>query len=109
MKVAAFETRYMDDTKLLETPAQKIISLLREVSNKYVALNQEPQIVERISYAIDKIGQRTIFDIDYPLMDSLDLALQRRPSNSITKGWLNEFSQMGLEILRETSLNAHMK
>ena len=63
--------------------------------------------MERINYAIDKIGQRTIFDIDYPLLDSLDLALQRRPS--LTKGWLNEFSQMGLELLRETSLNAHTK
>lgn len=40
-----------------------------------VATNQDPQMVERISYAIDKIGQRTIFDIDYPLLDSLDLAL----------------------------------
>ena len=27
----------------------------------------------------------------------------------MTKGWLNEFSKMGLEELRETSLNAHMK
>ena len=99
--------RALDDTDLLETPAQKIISLLREIQNKYVATNQEPQIVEKINYAIDKIGQRTIFDIDYPLLDSLDLALQRRPS--VTKGWLNEFSQMGLEILRETSLNAHIK
>ena len=63
--------------------------------------------MERINYAIDKIGQRTIFDIDYPLLDSLDLALQRRPS--LTKGWLNEFSKMGLEELRETSLNAHIK
>ena len=27
----------------------------------------------------------------------------------MTKGWLNEFSQMGLELLRETSLNAHTK
>ena len=61
--------------------------------------------MERINYAIDKIGQRTIFDIDYPLLDSLDLALQRRPS--LTKGWLNEFSSMGLELLRESSLNAH--
>ena len=67
--------RALDDTDLLETPAQKIISLLREIQNKYVATNQEPQIVEKINYAIDKIGQRTIFDIDYPLLDSLDLAL----------------------------------
>lgn len=106
VKVAALEMRAQDDTDLLETPAQKIISLLREIQNKYVAKNQEPQIVQKINYAIDKIGQRTIFDIDYPLLDSLDLALQRRPS--LTKGWLNEFSQMGLEILRETSLNAHI-
>ena len=70
-------------------------------------MNQDPSIVERISYAVDKIGQRTIFDIDYPLLDSLDLALQRRPS--LTKGWLNEFSKLGLESLRETSLNEHVK
>ncbi len=107
LKAAAFELRAMDDTDLLETPAQKIISLLREIQNKYVATNQEPQLIERINYAIDKIGQRTIFDIDYPLLDSLDLALQRRPS--LTKGWLNEYSNRGLEILRETSLNAHIK
>ena len=37
MKAAAFEIRAMDDTNLLETPAQKIISLLREIQNKYVA------------------------------------------------------------------------
>lgn len=35
------------------------------------------------------------------------MALQRR--TSLTKGWLNEFSKMGLELLRETSLNAHIK
>ena len=106
IKAAAFEIRAMDDTNLLETPAQKIISLLREIQRKYLAKGSEPQLVERINYAIDKIGQRTIFDIDYPLLDSLDLALQRRPS--LTKGWLNEFSKMGLELLRETSLNAHI-
>jgi len=42
MKAAAFEIRAMDDTDLLETPAQKIISLLREIQNKYLATNQEP-------------------------------------------------------------------
>lgn len=42
MKAAAFEIRALDDTNVLETPAQKIISLLREIQNKYVALNQEP-------------------------------------------------------------------
>ena len=39
MKAAAFEIRAMDDTDLLETPAQKIISLLREIQNKYLATN----------------------------------------------------------------------
>lgn len=59
-------------------------------------------MIERINYAIDKIGQRTIFDVDYPLLDSLDLAMQRRPS--VTKGWLNEFSALGMECLRESSI-----
>ena len=61
-------------------------------------------MIERINYAIDKIGQRTIFEIDYPLLDSLDLALQRRPS--MTTGWLNEFSNLGLEMLKDTYLKA---
>lgn len=66
-----------DDTDLLRTPAQKIVALLREIQNQYLA-SDNPEasgFVERINYAIDKIGSRTIFEIDYPLMDSLDLAL----------------------------------
>ena len=56
LKAATFELRAMDDTDLLETPAQKIISLLREIQNQYIATNQEPTIVDRINYAIEKIG-----------------------------------------------------
>ena len=63
-------------------------------------------MIEKINYAIEKIGQRTLFDIDYPLMDSLDLALQRRPS--MTTGWINEFSNLGLELLKENSLLASL-
>ena len=36
------------------------------------------------------------------MLDSLDLAMQRRPS--VTKGWLNEFSALGMECLRESSI-----
>ena len=32
-------------------------------------------MIDKLNYAIEKIGQRTLYDIDYPLMDSLDLAL----------------------------------
>ena len=49
----------MDDTDLFKTPAQKIISMLREIQNKYLAsdIDQASQnIIERINYAIDKIG-----------------------------------------------------
>ena len=59
-------------------------------------------MIERLNYAIDKIGKRTIFDVDYPLLDSLDLTMQRRPS--ISKGWVNEFSKLGMECLRESSI-----
>ena len=92
-KAAQQEIKAFDDTDLFKTPAQKIISMLREIQNSYLANdvnNQAQTMIERINYAIDKIGQRTIFDVDYPLLDSLDLAMQRRPS--VTKGWLNEFS-----------------
>ena len=39
-------------------------------------------------------------------MDSLDLALQRRPS--MTTGWINEYSNLGLELLKENSLLASL-
>lgn len=66
-----------DDTDLLRTPAQKIVALLREIQNSYLASDSADasNFIDRINYAIDKIGSRTIFDIDYPLLDSLDLAL----------------------------------
>lgn len=80
--------------------------MLREVQDSLLAGDPNDQasrnMIERINYAIDKIGQRTIFDIDYPLLDSLDLAMQRRPS--VTKGWLSEYSQLGLECLVQSSI-----
>ena len=100
------EIKAFDDTHLFKTPAQKIITMLKEIQNSFLADDIEDtkteNMIERINYAIDKIGQRTIFDVDYPLLDSLDLAMQRRPS--VTKGWLNEFSQLGMECLRESSI-----
>ena len=63
-------------------------------------------MIERLNYAIDKIGKRTIFDVDYPLLDSLDLTMQRRPS--ISKGWVNEFSKLGMECLRESSIRKRL-
>ena len=105
-KAAQMERKAFDDTDLLlKTPAQNIITLLREIQETYLSkeLDEQSQnMVERINYAIDKISQRTIFDVDYPLLDSLDLAMQRRPS--VTKGWLREYSQLGLECLAQSSI-----
>lgn len=105
-KAARSQLTMQDDTDLLRTPAQKIVALLREIQNQYLASDSGDAsgMIDRINYAIDKIGQRTIFEIDYPLLDSLDLALQRRPS--MTTGWLNEFSNLGLEMIKETYLKA---
>ena len=93
-KAAQMERKAFDDTDLLlKTPAQNIIAMLRDIQNTYLANDlgeQSQDMIGRINYAIDKIGQRTIFDVDYPLLDSLDLAMQRRPS--VTKGWLREYS-----------------
>ena len=105
-KAAQHEVQTLDDSQLFKTPAQKIITMLREVQESLLAGDPNDQatrnMIERINYAIDKIGQRTIFDIDYPLLDSLDLAMQRRPS--VTKGWLSEYSQLGLECLVQSSI-----
>ena len=106
-KAASLKIQMTDDTDLLRTPAQKIIAMLREIQNSYLASSGDHSVmIEKINYAIEKIGQRTLFDIDYPLMDSLDLALQRRPS--MTTGWINEFSNLGLELLKENSLLASL-
>ena len=65
-----------DDTDLLRTPAQKIIAMLRDIQNQYLAdSNDNSAMIDKINYAIEKIGKRTLFDIDYPLMDSLDLLI----------------------------------
>ena len=61
-------------------------------------------MIEKINYAIEKIGQRTIFHIDFPLSNSLDLALTQKPS--MTTGWINEFSNLGLDLLKENYLIA---
>ena len=54
------ERKAFDDTDLLlKTPAQNIITLLREIQDTYLAQNQNEQsqnIIERINYAIDKIS-----------------------------------------------------
>ena len=100
------EIKAFDDSHLFKTPAQKIITMLKEIQISFQALeiedSKQENMVERINYAIEKIGQRTVFDLDYPLLDSLDFSTQRRPS--VTKGWLNEFSQLGMECLRESSI-----
>lgn len=47
-----------DDTDLLRTPAQKIVALLREIQNGYLASDSQDSanMIDRINYAIDKIG-----------------------------------------------------
>ena len=51
---------------------------------------------KRIDYAIDKIGQRDIFNVD--IVETLDLAStqkQKQPS-----GWLREYSSVNMEAQR---------
>ena len=60
VKAAQMERKAFDDTDLLlKTPAQNIITLLREIQDTYLAQNlneQSQNMIERINYAIDKIS-----------------------------------------------------
>ena len=55
---------------------------------------------KRIDYAIDKIAQRDIFNVD--IVETLDLASpQKRHPPS---GWLREFSSVNMEVERSNTL-----
>ena len=61
-----------------------------------------------MNYAIEKIGSRSIYEIDKPFIDTLDLH-ESKAHVSITRGWIHEFSTMGLEILRDISLQKSLE
>ena len=61
-KAAQVKLQMRDDTDLLSTPSQKIIGMLREIQNSYLASSGDhTAMIEKINYAIEKIGQRTLF------------------------------------------------
>ena len=90
-----------DDLDLIKTPAQKIIAMLNEIKHAYVQQGASKDIIAQLNYSIDKISSRQIYEIDQPFLDSLDLHESRQ---SVTKGWIHEFSSMRLDILRDISL-----
>lgn len=66
------------------------------------------ETIAQLNYAIDKISSRSIYEIDMPFLDSLDLH-ESRTHASVTKGWIHEFSTMGLDILRDISLKKSLE
>ena len=66
------------------------------------------ETIASLNYAIDKISSRSIYEIDMPFLDSLDLH-DSRTHASVTKGWLHEFSSVGLDILRDISLRKSLE
>ena len=90
-----------DDMALLKTPAQKIIDTLKEIREHQIRSGASKDMLDKINYAIDKIGSRTIFDIDHPILDTLDL---HERGKNVTKGWIHEHSRLGLDLLRDQYL-----
>jgi len=90
-----------DDMDLLKTPAQKIIDTLKEIREQLIRTGASKETLEKINYAIAKIGSRTIFDIDHPILDTLDL---HERTKSVAKGWIHEHSRLGLDLLRDQYL-----
>lgn len=60
------------------TPAQQIIDMLKTIKQEHLSNDPAKSKVMqlRIDYAIEKIGQRNIFDVD--IIDQLDLATTKK-------------------------------
>lgn len=98
---ATYPVKSFDDSDLIKTPAQKIIAMLKQIKQMHIQQGASKDIVAQLTYSIDKISSRQIYEIDQPFLDSLDLHESR---NSVTKGWIHEYSSMRLDILRDISL-----
>ena len=63
----------------------------------------------RIDYAIEKIGQKAIYDVD--IVNSLDLATTKRlEGKGVAQGWIREFSSIHMDEVRGEFLeNLHQK
>ena len=93
----------MDDSDLIRTPAQKIIANLKEFRANQVIAGAPTETIAQLNYAIDKISSRSIYEIDMPFLDSLDLH-ESRTHASVSKGWITQFSTVELDVLRDISL-----
>ena len=86
------------------TAAQLIIDMLKDINSNYLSDDHASlRMRKRINFAIDKIGKRSLFDVDLsPSNKIADLStpIKRHVSN----GWLNEYSVIGMELERGRSL-----
>ena len=82
--------------------------MLKEIKQVQLSQNATKDTIAQLNYAIEKIGSRSIYDIDKPFIDTLDLH-DSRAHVSVTRGWIHEFSTMGLDILRDISLQKSLE
>ena len=82
--------------------------MLKEIKQFQITENASKDTIAQLNYAIEKIGSRSIYEIDKPFIDTLDLH-ESKAHVSITRGWIHEFSTMGLEILRDISLQKSLE
>ena len=80
---------------------------MKDIKSKYLGspkqtneLDSDADMRKRIDYAIDKVAQRDIFNVD--IVETLDLAspTKRHPPS----GWLREFSSVNMEVERSNFL-----
>ena len=82
--------------------------MLKEIKQFQITENASKDTIAQLNYAIDMIGSRSIYEIDKPFIDTLDLH-ESKAHVSVTRGWIHEFSTMGLEILRDISLQKSLE
>lgn len=59
-------------------------------------------MINKLDFAIDKICSRKIYDIDLPDLDHIDF--KECKSKEVTKGWIHQYSNTGLDNLKRKTL-----
>jgi hypothetical protein len=82
--------------------------MLKDLRNSQSQTGASKETIASLNYAIEKISSRSIYEIDQPFLDTLDLH-ESRVHVSVSKGWIHEFSTIGQEILRDISLRKSLE
>ena len=105
------------EVNVIPSPSQKIITLLQRIQQEYndgylsssetkLSSAETSSMIHSLNYAIEKIGHRIVYLPNTAAFDDFELALRRRPC--MQKFWINEFSKLGFQKMRQRSLKKQL-